>query len=89
MKKAIIFLSISLVQACFICSFISLLSIYARDGGFDHAIRIGWPAIFFTAFDMKNDTLNHGSDIGSLVLDFGVAFLIALPIVGTIRSLLK
>jgi uncharacterized membrane protein len=88
MKKEIIFLGISIVQALFICSFTGILSIWMREERFDQAVRIGWPSIFFTAFDLKNGTLNYSGNMGNLALDLGVSFLIALVLVWIMRRLI-
>lgn len=83
------FFSIVLVQTVFICSFTGLLSIWIREARFDAAIRIGWPAIFFTAFDANNDTLNYSGNVGNLIIDLGVSFLVALLLMSAITRLLK
>ena len=88
MKKLLIFISISIIQALFICCFTGLISIWMREERFDHAIRIGWPAIFFTAFDIKNDTLNYSVNAGGLALDLVVSFILALIWVWITRRLL-
>ena len=68
MKPKLLFLFIASVQAIFICSFLGLMAMALREDRFDHAIRIGWPKIFFTAFDAKNETLNYSGDFGNPLL---------------------
>ena len=77
------------MQAIFICPFLGLMAMALREDWFDHAVRIGWPKIFFTAFDAKNETLNYSGDFGNLLVDLWLSFLLAIPLTYLLRTVLR
>lgn len=89
MRKIIEFLFVVAMQAVLLGSFISILSIWMREDRFDHAVRIGWPLVFFSAFDVGNPTLNHGGNPPNLIVDYLVAFVLSVPLVWIFRLLLE
>lgn len=89
MKPTIMFLAITTFQACLSCCSIGLLAMWLREDGPNLVIKIGWPFVFFTAFDVGNPTLNHGVNTDNFMLDLAVSFLIALPMVVLLRRFLS
>ncbi len=86
MKKTI-FVLIALLQAILLSAFIGLVSMDVR--GFDEAIKIGWPKVYFTAFDAGNPTMNYGAEPENFIIDTLVALIVTLPLTALYRKLLK